>query len=124
MLEKYGASRQKSKKAAYTGINNLQQEEDRGFKLEERKDKMNVGISLLSEGYMQAYIDFFYLTNGTTPSSIEPSYKLIEEQKLNKQMKTTLDQTPDNLMFISETLKSGEQFWRDGNARDCFKTYE
>ena len=54
-------------------------DEDRGFKLEERKDKMNVGIKLLSEGFMQAYIDFFYLTNGTTPSSIEPSDKLIEE---------------------------------------------
>ena len=71
--------------------------DDRGFKLEERKDKMNVGIKLLSEGFMQAYIDFFYLTNGTTPSSIEPSDKLIEEQKLNKQIKTTLDQTPELL---------------------------
>jgi len=48
-------------------------EEDRGFQLEERKDKMSVGIRLLSEGFMQAYIDFFYLTNETTPSSIEPS---------------------------------------------------
>jgi tetratricopeptide (TPR) repeat protein len=28
---------------------------------------------------MQAYIDFFYLTQGTTPSQIEPSDKLIEE---------------------------------------------
>ena len=43
------------------------------------------------KGFMQAYIDFFYLTNGTTPSSIEPSDKLIEEQKLNKQVKTVLD---------------------------------
>lgn len=76
MLEKYGASRKQKK--AVTGV--MQEaEEDRGFQLEERKDKMNVGIMLLSEGYMQAYIDFFYLTNGTTPSSIEPSDKLIEE---------------------------------------------
>ena len=45
---------------------------------------MSVGIKLLSEGFMQAYIDFFYLTNDTTPSSIEPSDKLLEEQKLNK----------------------------------------
>ena len=59
-------------------------EEDRGFQLEEKKDKQSVGIKLLSEGFMQAYIDFFYLTNDTTPSSIEPSDKLIEEQKLNK----------------------------------------
>lgn len=98
--------------------------DDRGFKLEERKDKMNVGIKLLSEGFMQAYIDFFYLTNGTTPSSIEPSDKLIEEQKLNKQIKTTLDQTPELLTQISEDLKDGELHWRDGTYRDCFRTYE
>ena len=73
MLEKYGGARQKTKKAAYTGQINATVEEDRGFKLEERKDKMNVGISLLSEGFMQAYIDFFYLTNETIPSCIEPS---------------------------------------------------
>ena len=48
-------------------------EEDRGFQLEEKKDKMTVGIRLLSEGFMKAYIDFFYLTNETTPAFIEPS---------------------------------------------------
>ena len=48
---------------------------------------MNVGVELLSHGFMQAYIDFFYLTNETTPSKIEPSDKLLEEQKLNKQVK-------------------------------------
>ena len=80
-------------------------EEDRGFQLEEKKDKMTVGIRLLSEGYMQAYVDFFYLTQETTPSSIEPSDRLIEEQKLNKQMKRSLEQTPQMLIQISEDLK-------------------
>ena len=126
VLEKYGASRQKAKKATAVGVMNPNAvEEDRGFQLEERKDKMNVGIKLLSEGFMQAYIDFFYLTNGTTPSMIEPSDKLIEEQKLNKQVKTILEQTPETLTQISETLKAGELYWRDGQKpRDCFKTYE
>ncbi len=89
VLEKYGATRQKQKKAVTGVINN--EEEDRGFQLETLKDKENVGIMLLSEGYMQAYIDFFYLTNGTTPSSIEPSDKLLEDQKLNKQSKQILE---------------------------------
>ena len=80
-------ARQKTKKAAHTGLMNAPIEEDRGFKLEERKDKTNVGIHLLSEGFMQAYIDFFYLTNETTPSCIEPSDKLIEEKNLNKHLK-------------------------------------
>ena len=122
VLEKYGATRQKQKKAV-TGVIN-HEEEDRGFQLEQLKDKMNVGIMLLREGYMQAYIDFFYLTNGTTPSSIEPSDKLIEEQKLNKQFKQTLEQTPENLENISENLKQGEQHWRDGQPQQCFEIYE
>ena len=124
VLEKYGAARQKTKKAAGTGQLNAPVEEDRGFKLEERKDRTNVGIHLLSEGFMQAYIDFFYLTNETTPSCIEPSDKLIEEKNLNKHLKQTLEQTPDNLILISETLKQGEIAWREQAARDCFKTYE
>lgn len=74
---------------------------------------MNVGVELLSNGFMQAYIDFFYLTNETTPSKIEPSDKLIEEQKLNKQVKQRLEQTPEQLVFVSETLKEGELYWRD-----------
>ena len=57
-------------------------EDNRGFQLEEKKDKTNVGIKLLSEGFMQAFIDFFYLTNETTPSKIEPSDRHLEEQKL------------------------------------------
>ena len=73
---------------------------------------MNVGIRLLSEGFMQAYIDFFYLTNGTTPSMIQPSARLLEEQKLNKQVKKELEQTPDILTEISDYLQKGELHWR------------
>ena len=38
----------------------------------------------------------------------------------------TLEQTPENLTQISEDLKEGELFWREGatRVRDCFKTYE
>ena len=51
---------------------------------------------------MRAYVDFFYLTSETTPSRIEPSEKLMEEQNLNKQVKQTLDQTPEQLTEISD----------------------
>ena len=75
---------------------------------------------------MRAYVDFFYLTSETTPSRIEPSEKLMEEQKLNKQVKQTLDQTPEQLTEISDCLVRGEQFHREGqqSVRNCFKTYE
>ena len=52
VIEKYGGGRQKAEKAAHTGLVNADQEEEGGFVLEERKDKMNVGIHLLSEGFM------------------------------------------------------------------------
>jgi hypothetical protein len=43
--------------------------------LEEKIDPETIGIKLLTEGYMQAYIDFFYLTHPEqkTPSYIDPS---------------------------------------------------
>lgn len=91
MLEKYGGARQKKKPAYTGGAMNVVEENNGGFQLEEKKDKNTLGIRLLSEGYMQAYIDFFYLTNETTPSSIEPSDRLLEEQKLNKQQKRSLE---------------------------------
>jgi len=39
-------------------------------------------MRLLSEGYMQAYIDFFYLTEKTTPRFIEPSEAYMKEFKM------------------------------------------
>jgi ABC-type tungstate transport system permease subunit len=41
----------------------------------------------MQEGYLQAYVDFFYITTESTPSEIEPSAKLQEEYKLNKRKK-------------------------------------
>lgn len=61
---------------------------------------------------MQAYIDFYYLTHGTTPSAIQPSPKLKEEQKLNKELKIEPEQTPDYLTRISDALMKGELHWR------------
>jgi len=33
-------------------------------------------IKLMQEGFLQAYVDFFYITTDSTPSEIEPSKKL------------------------------------------------
>lgn len=41
----------------------------------------------MQEGFLQAYVDFFYITTESTPSEIEPSQKLQEEYKLNKRKK-------------------------------------
>ena len=74
---------------------------------------------------MQAYIDFFYITNETTPSFIEPSDKLIKEYQLNKRRKGRFVQNQDSLTDLSDRLIEGENYMReDGASKQCFKTYE
>ncbi len=48
------------------------------YKLEDKVTKESKAIELLQEGYIQSFVDFFYLTNETTPPLIEPSEKLLE----------------------------------------------
>ena len=85
VIEKYGQSKKTTKARTYNSAGVEEVEEEKGgFQLEEKVDKKSVGVKLLENGFMQAYIDFFYLTNGTTPSSIQPSERLLEEQKLKK----------------------------------------
>ena len=77
---KYGGSRKMTKKTYQMGATGAEVEEDKGgVQLDEKIDKQSVAIKLLEQGFIQAYIDFFYLTNGTTPSSLQPSERLIEE---------------------------------------------
>lgn len=45
-----------------SGSNNNFQEQ-KGFKIDEKIDKQTLSIRLLKEGYMQAYVDFFYITD-------------------------------------------------------------
>ena len=71
----------------------------------------------MQEGYLQAYVDFFYITTDSTPSEIEPSLKLQEEYKLNKRKKNKFQQTENSLMQLSENLVSAESFYREGNTK-------
>ena len=75
VIEKYGASKKVTKQRNYNalGVSAGGEEKDGGYQLEEKVDRKSVGVKLLETGFMQAFIDFFYLTNGTTPSSIQPS---------------------------------------------------
>jgi tetratricopeptide (TPR) repeat protein len=53
----------------------------------------------LEQGFLQSYVDFFYVTTDTTPSEIQPSIRLKEEQRLNKrQGKQRFEQTEDSLL--------------------------
>jgi hypothetical protein len=77
VLEKYGKkapiSRFAQHKQNMTGSGANFQEKEDNFKLEEKVTAMSQSIKLMQEGYLQAYVDFFYITTETTPSEIEPS---------------------------------------------------
>ena len=73
-----------------TGTNNFQQKDD-NFKLEEKVTAKSESIKLMQQGFVQAYVDFFYITTETTPSEIEPSKQLKEEYNLNKRKKLNLE---------------------------------
>lgn len=81
VIDKY-AKKNASKKqgqSATVGSTGQVFQEKSSFQLAEKVTKESKGVKLLAEGYMQAYIDFFYLTTETTPSFIEPSDKLVKE---------------------------------------------
>jgi hypothetical protein len=64
------------------------------------------------------------VTTDTTPSEIQPSVRLKEEQRLNKrQGKQRFEQTEDSLLQLSDILKQAETFQKEGNIKECFKQY-
>lgn len=102
VLDKYGkkstTNRFQANKQLMTGSGNNFQEKDDNFKLEEKVTAENQSIKLLQQGFLQAYVDFFYITTESTPSEIEPSKKLQEEYKLNKRRKGKFQQTEQSLL--------------------------
>ena len=80
VIEKYGGKKTFSRFAQHkanmtgTGTNNFAQKDD--FKLEDKVTAKSECIKLMQNGYVQAYVDFFYITTETTPSEIEPSKQL------------------------------------------------
>jgi len=91
-----------------TGSGTNFQEKDDNFKLEEKVTAKSQSIKLMQEGFLQAYVDFFYITTETTPSSIVPSKKLQEEYKLNRIKKGRFVQTESSLLDLSDKLKMAE----------------
>ena len=79
VIDKYGKKsgnrfNQHKQNMTGSGTNNFAQKED--FKLEDKVTAKSESIKLMQKGYVQAYVDFFYITTETTPSEIEPSQQL------------------------------------------------
>lgn len=73
-IEKYQKKLNNKKQSNTAGMSGTGQnfKDKGGFELDEKITKESEGKKLLREGYMQAYIDFFYLTSNTTPSELQP----------------------------------------------------
>jgi len=118
VIEKYGKKSLNNRFAQHkqnmsgSGTNFQEKGED-NFKLEEKVTAKSQSIKLMQEGYLQAYVDFFYITTETTPSEIVPSQKLQEEYKLNKRKKGRFEQTERSLLDLSDNLVQAEQYHRD-----------
>lgn len=95
VIEKY-ARKTATKKATVTagaatgqGTNNFKEKGD--FTLADKISPEKLGIKLLTQGYIKAYVDFFYLTHETTPSVIEPNPALLKEYQMKNRVKGRLD---------------------------------
>jgi len=107
-----------------TGNVGVQRKNDDEFKLGEKVTKDSQAIKFLQDGYLQSYIDFFYLTNETTPSMIVPSQRLIEEYKMNKSEKHHLEMSEDSLKKLYDDLLEAEKYLREGHTIECLHQYE
>jgi hypothetical protein len=127
VIDKYSKRSQNNRfnqhKQNMTGSGANFQEKDDNFKLEEKVTAQSQSIKLMQEGYLLAYIDFFYITTNTTPSEIEPSQQLLEEYKLNKREKRLFKQTEQSLYDLSENLKLAEDYLRHENTKKCLDIY-
>ena len=106
-----------------SGTNNFTQKDD--FKLEDKVTAQSESIKLMQKGYVQAYVDFFYITTETTPSEIEPSQQLQEEYKLNKKRKIPFERNNEAaLKALSEDLMEAEEYHRNGQTEKCLERYK
>ena len=71
-------------------------DDEKEFVLDEKIDAETLGIKLLTQGYMQAYIDFFYLTHPETktPTYIEPNPQVEKEIQLGLRIRKSMDMSP------------------------------
>lgn len=67
-----------------TGSGNNFQDKDDNYKLQDKVDAQFQSIKLMQEGYLEAYVDFYYITSETTPSEIEPHLSQQDDYKLGK----------------------------------------
>lgn len=75
-------------------------------------NKQKLCLEILTEGYVQAYVDFFYLTHRPDPNpdpTIEGDAEIVV--------------TPEDLLKIKELLTEAESSRRSGDTKEVFRCY-
>jgi len=91
--------------------------DEEGFDFKNVINKQTVAMGIIEAGYIQSYIDFFYITNHTLPEIIKPSAKYYEEMEHKKREKPKYGDTEDELKDLKRRLISAEE-----NCRYADKT--
>lgn len=142
VIDRYGkkslGNRFSQHKQNMTGSGTNFQEKDDNFKLQDKVDARSESIKLMQEGYLQAYVDFYYITSDTTPSEIEPHISQQDQQidmlrNINEHSapkrqvfglkKQKFKQTEESLVELSSNLVNAENYYRGENIDACLKQY-
>lgn len=75
-------------------------------------DKQKLCLEILTSGYVQAYVDFFYLTNRPDP---HPDPTIDEELEIIV--------PPEDLMRIKDLLTEAESSRRSGDTKEVFRCF-
>jgi tetratricopeptide (TPR) repeat protein len=89
-------------------IKNLDMQEE-AFDFENVINKQTVAMDILKNGYIQSYIDFFYITSHTLPGIIIPSAKYIEEMENKKREKPKYGDNEEELKDLKKRLIDAEE---------------
>lgn len=125
VIDKYGkkslGNRFSQHKQNMTGSGTNFQEKDDNFKLQDKVDARNQSIKLMQDGFLQAYVDFYYITSDTTPSEIEPNKSQEDDRKLGRNKKEKFKQTEESLLELSAILVDAENYYRSESIDQCLK---
>jgi len=102
----------------------LGKDDGRPIGLEEAKkgqglDKKALSIDLLLVGYVQSFIDFFYISHRKPQSTLESG----PVQDADGEMHQDVSIPEDTMTFLKQTLESAETARRQKNFHHCFEHY-
>eukprot|EP01017_Pseudomicrothorax_dubius_P029297 TRINITY_DN3548_c0_g2_i3.p1 TRINITY_DN3548_c0_g2~~TRINITY_DN3548_c0_g2_i3.p1 ORF type:complete len:324 (+),score=57.89 TRINITY_DN3548_c0_g2_i3:84-1055(+) len=96
---------------------------DQEIGFEGKIDRQSVSMDILKRGYLQAYLDFFYVTHNCVPEIIQPSRRYREDLENRKILVREYEQTREKLEELRDNLIKAEQEARGEDKNDTVERY-